>query len=238
MKYLKKFENHSQYEATKQDLILPNVSLCQQENEVHYNPYVDPYNGHEYVDLGLPSETKWATMNVGAENQTNKGLYFAWGETEGYVNESTSIKDFRWDDYQWTEDDGSTLSKYNATDSKTVLDLEDDAANVNWGGGWHMPTKEQCEELLNTTYVINAWVTNYQGSGVNGLLFTSVSNGNTMFVPAAGYWDEDGITAGRCHVWSACVSTRISTAYFFSDSGNVNPLGDRCDGKSVRGVVG
>ena len=100
-----------------------------------------------------------------------------------------------------------------------------------------MPTKEQCEKLLNTTYVTNAWVTNYQGSGVNGLLFTSVSNGNTMFVPAAGYWNEDGITAGSCHVWSSCVSTRISTAYFFHDGGDVNRLGDRCDGKSVRGVV-
>ena len=62
MKYLKKFENHTQYEEARQNLILPNVSLCAQENEVHYNPYVDPYNGHAYVDLGLPSGTKWATM--------------------------------------------------------------------------------------------------------------------------------------------------------------------------------
>ena len=65
MKYLRKFENNAAYESATLDL--PNVAYCEEEHEVHYNPYVDPYNGHAYVDLGLPSDTKWATMNVGAK---------------------------------------------------------------------------------------------------------------------------------------------------------------------------
>lgn len=55
------------------------------------------------------------------------------------------------------------------------------------GGDWHMPTKAQYEELLNTQYVTNEWVENYNDSGVNGCLFTSVSNGNTIFIPATGF---------------------------------------------------
>ena len=70
--------------------ILPNVSHCIQENHVHYNPLVDPYNGHAYVDLGLPSGTKWAKMNVGASSETDAGLYFAWGETQGYTASQVS----------------------------------------------------------------------------------------------------------------------------------------------------
>ena len=74
MKYLKKFENHAAYAAAESGLILPNVSLCVSENEVHYNPYVDPYVGHEYVEIG---GLKWATMNVGASQPSDYGLYFA-----------------------------------------------------------------------------------------------------------------------------------------------------------------
>ena len=82
--YLKKFENHTQYETytASTEFITPNVSLCEQENEVHYNPYVpiDPYAGHDYVDLGLPSGTKWATMNVGATSITDYGNYYQYGK--------------------------------------------------------------------------------------------------------------------------------------------------------------
>ena len=81
MKYLKKFNTHAEYELATLDL--PNVSYCVDNNDIHYNPY-DPYNGHAYVDLGLPSGTLWATMNVGANSETDTGLYFAWGETTGY----------------------------------------------------------------------------------------------------------------------------------------------------------
>ena len=166
-KYLKLFNNHEDYLNFKKtdDFILPNVSHCVQENEVHYNPYIDPYNGHAYVDLGLTSGTKWAKMNVGASSETDRGLYFAWGETQGHaikdVDGSWSIdgeKAFSWSDYALTEDGGLTFTKYNATDNKTHLELTDDAAHVNWGGDWHMPNRAQCLELLKETN--NGFVTN------------------------------------------------------------------------------
>lgn len=119
-------------------------------------------NGHEYVDLGLPSGTLWATMNVGASSEKDAGLYFAWGETQGYaasqVGTGEGQKAFSWSDYALTEDSGSTMSKYNASDNKTNLELTDDAAHVNWGGDWHMPNRAQCIELFKETK--NGFVTN------------------------------------------------------------------------------
>ena len=155
-KYLKLFNNHEDYLNFKKtdDFILPNVSHCVQENEVHYNPLPPMHNGHEYVDLGLPSKTKWAKMNVGASSEKEAGLYFAWGETTGYtasqVGNGEGQKAFSWSDYKYgvsTEN----LTKYNSTDGKTVLDLEDDAAAVNMGGDWHMPNMAQCLELFKET---------------------------------------------------------------------------------------
>lgn len=69
--YLKQFTTHSAYDAVKNNLDKPNVVLCTQEDEIHYNPYIDPFNGHEYVDLNLPSGTLWATVCVGSENNTS-----------------------------------------------------------------------------------------------------------------------------------------------------------------------
>ena len=247
MDHLKLFQNHEEYETfvSGGTMVKPNVSHCIEENEVHYNPYVRPiHNGHEYVDLGLPSGTKWATMNVGANSPTDYGLYFAWGETQGYTaSQVPSDKEFSWSDYELTEDSGSTMSKYNATDGLIVLDLEDDAARANWGGDWHIPTKEQCDELFNTTYVTNAWVTDYNGSGINGRLFTSVINGNTMFLPAAGRCGGGEVSSvgDSGYVWaSALDSEYVKNAwYFYFDSGEagVNSY-YRFYGRSVRGVVG
>ena len=237
MKYLKKFENHASYEEARQNLILPNVSLCKQENEVHYNP--DPYNGHAYVDLGLPSGTKWATMNVGATSETDYGLYFAWGETEGYADAST--KAFSWSDYKWTEDGGSTMSKYNATDGKTVLEASDDAVAANWGGSWKMPTEEQFQELLNTANCTNAWTT---VNDVNGSLFTSVRNGNTLFIPAAGSAVNGSMNyvGSRGFVWSSSLNNGSNVKFglcLFFNSNNVHVnYNNRYNGYSVRGVVG
>lgn len=150
---------------TKKDYKEVIFDIQEEENEhiaVALEEFVDPYNGHAYVDLGLPSGTKWATMNVGANSPTDYGLYFAWGETQGYtasqVGTGEGQKAFSWDDYALTEDGGSTMSKYNSTDNKTHLELTDDAAHVNWGGDWHMPNRAQCLELLKETK--NGFVTN------------------------------------------------------------------------------
>lgn len=120
------------------------------------------YNGHEYIDLGLSSGTKWAKMNVGATSEKDAGLYFAWGETTGYTASQIEMgevqKAFSWDDYALTEDGGSTFTVYNDTDNKTHLELTDDAAVVNMGGDWHMPNRAQCIELFKETK--NGFVTN------------------------------------------------------------------------------
>ena len=127
----------------------------------------DAFNGHEYIDLGLPSGTKWAKMNVGANSETDYGLHFAWGETTGYhikeVDGSWVIdapKQFIPNDYAFTENENGslTISKYNASDNKTHLELADDAAAANMGGDWHMPNVTQCVELFEETK--NGFVTN------------------------------------------------------------------------------
>ena len=97
-------------------------------------------NDHEYVDLGLPSGLKWATCNVGATAPEEYGNYYAWGE-------NTPKDNYDWDTYKLTTDGGTTFTKYNGTDGKTTLDPEDDAAAVNWGGKWRMPTDDEWTEL-------------------------------------------------------------------------------------------
>lgn len=201
-------------------------------------------NGYEYVDLGLPSGTLWATMNVGANSVTDNGLYFSWGGTTGYANASSG-KAFYWTDYELGNggDTASDMTKYNSTDGKTVLEAVDDAAVVNMGGDWHMPTKAQFDELLNTTYVTNALVTDYQGSGVNGRLFTSVAdNTKTLFFPAAGDCDGGSVyyVGSLGNVWSRSVneSDLNGARYMGFSSDSVGVYNDgRCYGYSVRGVI-
>ena len=182
-------------------------------------------------------------MNVGATKPEEYGLYFAWGETQGYTASQVGTdKQFSWDDYN--HGTFHDITKYNEADGKTMLELEDDAANANWGGQWRMPTKEQCEELFNTTYVTNKWVTDYNDSGVNGRLFTSVSNGKTLFIPAAGYCDKGRVLEVNSigQVFSSSLgSTYNSGAYciLFGNRGlpGVDTTARYC-GQSVRPVVG
>ena len=139
-------------------------------------------DSHEWVDLGLPSGTLWATCNVGASSPEEYGDYFAWGETapKAVYNLST---------YKWCNGSYNTLTKYCTSsfygdngfvDNKTELDPEDDAAYVNWGENWRMPTCDQQTELR--TKCTWTWTTQ---NGVNGRLVTG-PNGNTLFLPAAG----------------------------------------------------
>lgn len=132
--------------------------------DVSWEEPVDPYNGHEYVDLGLPSGLKWATMNVGATTPQEIGDYFAWGETEPYYTEGHSQDSpcsnwksgktgYDWANYKWCNGSETTLTKYcrdasyGTLDNKRTLELEDDAAHVRWGGNWRTPTKAELEEL-------------------------------------------------------------------------------------------
>ena len=126
----------------------------------------------EYVDLGL--SVKWATFNVGATSPEDDGDYFAWGETE-------TKETYSWATYKWCDGTQNTMTKYNATDGKTILEPADDAAQVHWGGNWRMPSKEEVDELTQQCNWI--WTTH---NNVNGYKVTG-PNGNSIFLPAAGY---------------------------------------------------
>ena len=117
-----------------------------------------PIEEYEYVDLGLPSGLLWAKKNIGAETEEDGGLYFQRGDTQGYTAEQVGFEEgqkyFDWSDYKFSIDGSSRdFSKYNDSDSKTVLDPEDDAAHVNMGDNWRMPTLEECKELFINTDV-------------------------------------------------------------------------------------
>lgn len=144
-------------------------------------PEYPTYNGHQYVDLGLPSGTKWATMNLGANSIIDTGLYYQWGDAQGYaLNDREEWND---NNYKWYNNETHDYTKYCNTDGKLTLDSSDDAAAVSWGNGWHMPTQEQMAELINEEYVTYEWVNNYLHRGVNGALITSKTNNNTLFLP-------------------------------------------------------
>ena len=165
---------------------------------------VDPYNGHEYVDLGL--SVKWATCNVGATKPEEYGDYFAWGEVE-------PKETYNWGTYKWcngnydTQTKYCTSSDYGTVDNKTVLEAADDAATANWGGAWRMPTKEEQDELReNCTW---EWTTE---NGVNGYRVTSNKAGYTnksIFLPAAGIRGGSSLdNAGSYgYYWSSSLST-------------------------------
>ena len=158
---------------------------------LHGTWYDDPVDNHEWVDLGLPSGTLWATCNVGASSPEGYGGYFAWGET--------APKDYYDYTYKWYKEGyydannswhNGGLTKYctyaydgydGFTDGKTELDPSDDAATANWGSGARMPSLEQIKELRDNC----SWQWT-QRNGVYGRQGIG-PNGNTIFLPAAGY---------------------------------------------------
>ena len=182
---------------------------------------------HEYVDLGLPSGLLWATCNVGATAPEEYGDYFAWGET-------TPKDTYDWSTYQYADD--VYVIKYTVIDGLTTLLPEDDAATANWGSDWRMPTQAEFQELLDNTTV--TWATL---NGVNGQIFTA-SNGNSLFLPAAGYrmYDELNDVGYFGSYWSSSLST-VSPIYawlfyFLSDYYGMNGDYGRFYGQSVRPV--
>ena len=211
---------------------------------------------HAYVDLGLPSGTLWATCNVGAENPEDYGDYFAWGETEPYYTEGNAQSTasgiwktgksagYTWSSYKWCNGSYSTMTKYctqsyyGTVDNKTVLDPEDDAAHVQWGGKWRMPTKAELDELR--TECIWEWT---QLNGVNGYKVSSKQSGNTnsIFLPATGGRDNGdlSVVGSLGHYWSSSLGTGYSygafIVYFYSDNVDWNSSSRNC-GLSVRPV--
>ena len=207
-----------------------------------YAQWSNKVNGHEWVDLGLPSGTLWATCNVGAGVPEDYGDYFAWGETQPQASNAYS-----WISYIYTNyADGfnNKLTKYcnNAscgnngfTDTLTVLMPEDDAATANWGNGWRMPTYTELRELKDNCAF--TWTTQ---NGVNGSLFTA-SNGNSLFLPAVGYRSFGSLhcCGDRGYYWSSSLYTDSPLAaweFFFNYISSTMNDGDRMFGFSVRPV--
>ena len=159
------------------------ISSCEKEPD-------NTINGHEYVDLGLPSGTKWATCNVGATTPEEYGNYYAWGET--------TVKS------EYTEENCTT---YGVELTDISGNATYDAARANWGGSWRMPTKAECIELEN--YCTWTWTTQ---SGVNGMKVTG-PNGNSIFLLAAGIVDELVHSEPCGYYWSSSISTWGESSY-------------------------
>ena len=244
MIYLKKFDTKDNYLAYRDDkskYLKPNVSLCEEDKTVYYNyPPAPKTNGHDYVDLGLPSGTLWATTNVGAKSPEEYGLFFQWGDTVGYSGITTD-KNFSWSDYKYSagSKDGSEFSKYSgSTAADMTLDLSDDAAHVNMGGDWHMPSSTQINELINnTTHTVETIGT------VKGMRYISKKDtSKSIFLPFAGFCYDGGLNYvgnnGNC--WSSS-RYNVNNGYILRCVYNGNTglySNGRCDGFSVRGVLG
>lgn len=161
----------------------------------------------EYVDLGLSSKTLWAATNVGAERPENFGSYYSWGEIATHYNEIDTDGKPIWgndnDGYNWTaykhSDKSGKLSKYvpkeksriygvkGKSDDKVCIDADDDVATVSYGKEWHIPTRDDFQELYEQCEW--KWTDNYEETGVAGYIIESKDpdNDNSIFLPASGY---------------------------------------------------
>ena len=237
------------YEVDRSDKVLIDVV---NKTDITSNKHNNIHNGHEYVDLGL--SVMWATCNVGAESPEDYGGYFQWG----HIKPTTVAW---WWTYKWCTGarlaiphvnafDG--LTKYcctepskkhpkNEVDNKKLLDLSDDAARVNWGSSWRIPTQAEQDELVEKctwtklTYGLNGY------KGVSGYKVTSKINGNSIFLPCAGYLsmtDNDNKYSGS-YFWSSSLGTGNSNyAYGLraTSNGIERTTKLRCYGLSVRPV--
>ncbi len=184
--------------------------VLKKKDELPVEPTISGEIGeYSYVDLGLPSGTKWATRNVGANVVSEKGNMYSWAETEPAILNGKENEN--WGDYKWCEN--HTFGEYNnpadffkyvtsadyvnngsELDNLTTILPEDDAATVNWNDNWRMPTKEECEELVNGCEW--TWSRNFNGTGKYGHIGVSKYNGNIIFLPGLNstsgfYWTSD-----------------------------------------------
>lgn len=183
----------------------------------------NPYGGHDYVEI---AGIKWATMNIGANSVTDTGLYFQWGDTQGYTREQCGTgegqKYFGWADYKYgdgsSDYDTVVITKYNNTDNKQTLEASDDAARANWGGSWRMPTDSEITSLSIATTA--SFTEDYNGSGVKGFILTDKTDSSkVLFFPAAGncYEGENVNINVLGRYWSSSV-TGNKTSYMINST--------------------
>ena len=187
-------------------------------------------DGHEWVDLGLPSGTLWATCNVGASRPEEYGDFFAWGET-------VPKTEFNWTTYKHCKGENYTMTKYvnsdawgSPVDNLVELLPEDDAATVNWGDNWQMPSTEQFRELIDEENTTIRWDT---VNGISGKRITSKANGNSIFFPAAGIRGETNAIYERsdCICWSRTLNIYAANEADYL----LLPIGNNCIHYNKRG---
>ena len=218
-------------------LICATMFFAGNEKEEDMQPILGVDN---WVDLGLPSGLLWATCNVGANSPEDYGDYFAWGETQPQPKGV-----YEWSTYRYCNGGYGQLTKYcnysaygynGFTDDLTTLQPDDDAATANWGDGARTPTKAEWQELINHTTA--QWTT---CNGVNGRLL-SASNGNSLFLPAAGgrWFSSLNVAGSYGYYWSSSLSTdnpNCAWKFDFALCGQVVVIYDRrIDGYPVRAV--
>lgn len=225
----------------------PNGSIIDiQELQTQYNTLKEKitFNGYDYVDLGLPSGTLWATCNVGASAPTQTGLYFAWGETDGHLD-GLGTKTFSWNDYKFGAKDTSDttnygMKKYNGTDSKVILDKEDDAAHVIMGGEWRIPTVEQFEELCDPEHTTYSYTSDYKNTGISGMIFESNYWDGELFFPVNSYYSDGVKTSSPTYLINSIYPQDITTVniFGFQSDPEIGQIADRNRGYNIRPVVG
>lgn len=188
----------------------------------------------DYVDLGLPSGTKWAKTNLGAATETDYGYYYAWGGTTGYSTDPSAT------DHSFSLANApfytTAYDKYNATDALTELVAADDAATQSRGTGWRMPTLADINELVSSANTTMEWKDNYQNSGISGYEIKSRQNSNTIFLPAASrkngntveYQGEQG------NYWSKTLYTSDKNAGYYI--GFSKPAGSIYENPQAKGL--
>ena len=205
----------------------------------------------DFVDMG--TKVLWARCNLGAASQENFGDYYAWGETTPYYSSITltetgsspamtaiTWKDgfksgYAWSNYFDTTNGGSSFNTY--TKSGQVLDLKDDAAHAVLGGNWRMPTTEEVIELYEACTLQPTTV-----KGVRGVLFTSITTGNTLFIPGNGHFNGSSYTSSNSYrLWSSTLSSGKEAygwynTYTGPDSENMQYKGERNRGWGIRPV--
>ena len=193
----------------------------------------DGSNEHEYVDLGL--SVKWAAMNIGAAKVSDHGSYYAWGEIG-------NKDDYTWNAYKHgtSADD---LSKYNYADHAIALQMRDDAAHMNWGGEWRIPTGNEWEELCDRCNCTWEWTS---VDGTPGYRVTSKKAGYTdksIFLPAGGYYRGCSIEGAESsgYYWSSTrnkpFADRALCLYFIPNFIGIGNNGFRNGGFTVRPVM-
>ena len=239
MYYIETFETTEEYNK-KGGLLAPSISLTEDDGLLHFDTVSD------VVDLGLTSGTLWMKYNIGATSETDYGLYFQWGDTVGYTGDEAKAHS------TWSTCPGNgSNSSYNSTSisawdkehlTNGVLNTNVDAAYVHTEGKAKIPTREQCQELLNETN--HSWVTNYNGTGIKGMKFVSKKDSSKyIFITASGFaWDGSFNGVGDYGgLWSSSVDTSDAQSAdrldFVSGIYGVG-VSYRSGGMCVRGILG